>query len=317
MHPDDRDRAATLYRTAAAEGCGQMLEYRLVASDERVLWFHDTVSAVRDAGGRVSQLRGVMANVTNRRELEEHQMKLRVAREFHQRLFPRAAPPVAGFEVGGASFPAEATGGDYYDYFLLPDGSLAVVIGDASGHGLGPAILMAETRAYLRAFAQTTSDLVEIVERLDRDLSAVTEEIQFVTLLLVRLDPQSLRLDYVSAGHTEGHVLDAAGAVRDTLVGTGPPLGLGMGQIVRPVRSVSLAPGDTVVLLTDGIVEARSPDDDGQFGAPRALDVVRSYRRDLPRQIVTNLYHAVRAFSQNLPQQDDVTGVILKVQATA
>jgi PAS domain S-box-containing protein len=316
LHPDDRDAATALYRRMIAEGCGQTLEYRLVAADERVLRFQDTVSVVRDAGGRVRQLRGVMADVTRRRQAEEQEMKLCVAREIYQTLFPRAAPAVAGFEVGGASYPAEATGGDYFDYFLLPDGSLAVAIGDASGHGYGPAILMAQTRASLRALAQTGMDVAAIAECLDRILGEGNTESHFVTLLLARLDPQSRRLDYVNAGHTEGLVLDPAGTIRATLDGTCPPLGIGAEPAGHRSRTVALAPGDTVVLLTDGIVEARSPEG-AAFGVQRALDIVRAYRGDSPRQIVTNLFHAVRAFARNLPQQDDVTGVVLKVQATA
>src|SRR5215470_14007531 len=93
----------------------------------------------------------------------------RLARAIQQRLFP-AAPWVSGLDIGGASYPAASTGGDYFDFLPLPDGSLGVVIGDVCGHGFGPALLMASTRAYLRALAQTHPEPTEILTRANRVL---------------------------------------------------------------------------------------------------------------------------------------------------
>jgi PAS domain S-box-containing protein len=322
LYPDDRTSTVAHYRELArgersqrGEGHDQALEYRMVAADDRVLWFHDTVSVVREAAGQVRQLRGVMVDVTHRRQVEEQATKMRLAREIYQRLFPSAAPQVAGLEIGGVSYPAEATGGDYFDYFLLPDGSLAVVVGDATGHGFGPAILMAETRAYLRAFAQTSTDIADILVRLDRAVTESIAENHFVTLLLARLEPQSQRLSYVSAGHIMGYVLTTAGTVKATLASTGRPLGIDTEQTVHSIQTVDLSPGDMVVLLTDGIIEARSPEGTF-FGAQRAFDIIRAYRGESAESLMANLYHAVRAFSHNLPQQDDISGVVLKVSAT-
>src|SRR5688500_129574 len=94
---------------------------------------------------------------------------LRVAQQIQKKLFPRAGPQVAGFDVGGGSYPAVATGGDYYDYFPLCDGSLGIAIGDVSGHGLGPALLMASLRASLRSLARSQADVGEVL-RLANDL---------------------------------------------------------------------------------------------------------------------------------------------------
>ncbi|HEV3118423.1 MAG TPA: response regulator, partial [Gemmataceae bacterium] len=89
--------------------------------------------------------------------------EIAIARRIQQKLFPAAPLPLPGFDIAGASCPAQATGGDYFDYVPMKDASLAVVIGDISGHGFGPALLMAETRAYLRAFTMTHTDVAEIV----------------------------------------------------------------------------------------------------------------------------------------------------------
>src|SRR5205823_5922806 len=141
--------------------------------------------------------------------LRAKEVEFRVARGIQQQLFPRTAPGVAGFDIGGASYPAEATGGDYFDYIPLCDGALAVAIGDVSGHGLGPALLMASLRASLRALARVHADVGEILRLANTTLSEDAGE-HFVTLFLARLDPHSHSLVYASAVHEAGYLLDSA-----------------------------------------------------------------------------------------------------------
>jgi serine phosphatase RsbU (regulator of sigma subunit) len=129
---------------------------------------------------------------------------------------------------------------------------------------------------------------------------------------MARLDPQARTLSYASAGHTSGYVFDERGAVKHVLDSTGIPLGI-LPDARFPSRGpMALQAGDLVLLLTDGIVEARAPDGTA-FGGRRTTDVVRVYRQASARQIVDNLYHAVRAFTQNAPQVDDVTATVVKV----
>lgn len=111
-----------------------------------------------------------LAEVRERGEAERLQEEMRIARNIQQKLFPMAELPLRSFDISGASHPAEATGGDYFDYIPMRDGGLAVVVGDVSGHGFGPALLMAEMRAYLRAFLLTRTDVGEIVGLLNRAL---------------------------------------------------------------------------------------------------------------------------------------------------
>jgi serine phosphatase RsbU (regulator of sigma subunit) len=217
-----------------------------------------------------------------------------------------------GIEVGGASYPAEAIGGDYYDFIPLLDGTLGVAIGDVSGHGVGPALLMAETRALLRAFAQTQTDVSAILALVNRVLMADIEGDRFITLILAKLDPRTHTLVYASAGHQTGYVLTADGAVRHALASTGYPLGIFKDAEFPASEAIPLQPGDMLMLLTDGIVEARAPDGT-VFGRQRPVDIARVYRQATAGQIVENLYHAVRAFSQNLPQYDDITAAVIKV----
>src|SRR5262249_24422041 len=154
---------------------------------------------------------------------ERMREEIRIARQIQQKLFPAAALPLAGIDIAGASFPAEATGGDYFDYIPMDDGGLAVVIGDVSGHGYGPALLMAEVRAYLRAFPPTRTDVGEIVRLVNRALSGDTDD-RFATLLLARLDPRSRTFVYASAGHVPGYLFSSDGEIIPSLPSTGIPL---------------------------------------------------------------------------------------------
>lgn len=258
------------------------------------------------------------------RELQSAQAEMSAARVIQQRLFPQNAPELHGFDIAGASTPAVATGGDYYDYFPMPDGRHALVIADVSGHGVGPALLMAETRAYLRAFSTSCASLPQTLALVNRAVAHDTESAQFVTLLAVCLDPKNASLSYASAGHPSGYIVTAAGSVKATLESTGMPLGVDPESEFEAINAGKLEAGDTVLLLTDGIVEARGPSkhaheisgphigDREIFGTERAVDVVRQHITKPARDIVQALHDAVNAFTGDDPQVDDVTAVIVK-----
>ncbi len=246
-------------------------------------------------------------------ELRTNQEQFRVAREIQQRLFPKSAPQSEVFDIAGASYPAEATGGDYFDYLSMAGGCLGIVVADVTGHGVGPALLMAETRAYLRTLALNARDAGDILTRANRVLAEDVDFERFVTVILARLDPRSPSLNYASAGHPSGYVLDAAGQVKARLKRLGVPLGIqpDIDYAAGPV--ISLSAGDIVLLLTDGIEEAMSPEN-AFFGVDKILEVVRAHSGRTAGEIVEALYRAVRDFSQGLPQLDDLTVVVVKVK---
>ena len=263
---------------------------------------------------------GFVRDITERKrdeeELRENQEQFRVAREIQQRLFPKSAPEIPPFDIAGASFPAEATGGDYFDYLPMIGGRLGIVVADVTGHGVGPAMLMAEARAYLRILARNREDVGEILTRANRVLAEDVDFERFVTLILTRLDPKTLSLVYTNAGHPTGYVLDSSGGVKAFLKRTGVPLGIQPAAQYMAAPRIQLAAGDIVLLLTDGIEEAMSPNDDF-FGIERTLEVVRKNADKSSAKIVEALYQAVRAFSEDRPQLDDVTAVVVKVSSNA
>jgi serine phosphatase RsbU (regulator of sigma subunit) len=253
-----------------------------------------------------------MDAVRSQLEADRIREEMRLAREIQQTLFPVAPLTLPGYDVAGASHPAEATGGDYFDYIPTRDDGLGIVIGDVSGHGYGPALLMAQTRAYLRAFLLTHTDVGEIMTLANRALTADTPDGRFTTLLFAKLDPAAQTLCYHSAGHTTAYLLDATGEVKNRLTGTGLPLGIDAEARFEDPPQVALAAGDTLVLLTDGVVEARAATGPA-FGAVGALSVVREHRARPAREVVAELFTAVNAFRGPPAQVDDMTAVVVKV----
>ena len=246
------------------------------------------------------------------RELRAAHADLQAAREIQQRLFPSQAPALPGFDIAGASFPAGDTGGDYYDFIPMLQGSLGLVVGDVSGHGFGPALIMANTRAYLRALSLTCSGVGDILTRANAALREDTADQHFVTLLFAALHPQDRTLVYASAGHNPGLVLDAAGNVRRELKSTDLPLGVMPDTVFTAAPRFELTPGEILFLFTDGLVEARAPDKT-DFGLERALETIREHRTRPASEIVEALYQRARDFEGGEPQRDDVTMVVVKL----
>jgi PAS domain S-box-containing protein len=260
---------------------------------------------------------GFIRDITERtraeRELRENQEQFRVASEIQQRLFPKTAPEVPGFDIAGATYPAEATGGDYFDYLPMLNGCLGLVVGDVTGHGVGPALLMAETRAYLRVLAGRREDPGEILTRANGILAEDVGSERFVTLFLARLDPHTRSLAYASAGHPTGYVLDGRGQTKLTLPRTGVPLGMRSDTQYTSTSERQLERGDLLLLVTDGIEESASPEEQ-IFGAERILEVIRQNQAKAAREIVESLYQGARAFAKDNPQTDDATAIVVKVR---
>jgi sigma-B regulation protein RsbU (phosphoserine phosphatase) len=235
-----------------------------------------------------------------------------LARTIQQGLLPKDPPVVPGLEIAGASHPAQETGGDYFDFFPMSEDHWGIAIGDASGHGIGAALLVAETRAYLRAFALTDMDPGEVLDSVNQRLVEDIAADHFVTLFLGRLHPLTRSLVYSNAGHLPAYVLDGRGEVKMVLQSTGLPLGLVPTSDFPKGPEVQLDPGDLVFLLSDGIVEAFAGDAT-QFGMGRTLDVVRAHRHEPPGEIIAALMREVREWSRS-SQADDMTAIVIKVE---
>jgi PAS domain S-box-containing protein len=248
--------------------------------------------------------------------LYRREQELHVARGIQQGLLPKTVPALPGLRVAGACCAAMETGGDYYDFITWSDSSLGglsglgIVIGDAIHHGIGAAMLMAHTRAYLRALALSYTDVSQILALTNQRLAEDIGDDRFISLFLAKFDPRSRTLVYASAGHPAGYLLNRDGEVKAMLKSTGTLLGLCADDTFPTGPALTLEEGDLLLLLTDGVLEARSPDDE-PYGVGRALAIVRERQQEAPEIIVDALLSAVRSFTRSHPQ-DDMTVVVAK-----
>lgn len=247
--------------------------------------------------------------VTSGLEVSSDDERELAARVQHD-LMPPGSPLIEGFDIAGLSIHAETTGGDYYDYLPMADDLLCISIGECSGRGLAPAMYMASLRAYLRVLASQTTDISDIVSRVN---SLITEDIGdeefIVTLMLFQIDDRTRTLRYVSAGH-QAFFLGRDGNV-DVMPSTGMPLGLRDETVIPEGEPRKLRTGEILLLASDGVQKMTSESGE-QFGTDRMLNLVNE-NRNLPSRIIANyLRKACTEFASPQFQHDDVTIVIVK-----
>jgi serine phosphatase RsbU (regulator of sigma subunit) len=279
--------------------------------------FHSeqTITPIRDLStGEITHFVSVMRDMTERIKLQESEIEMRLGAAVQRRLFPQQPPTIPGYDIAGTSAPTSATCGDYYDFIPLPDGRLAVCIADVSGHGVSAALIMTAARAYLRSLASTMTPLDRLAGELNRLLLADLEDHFFVTMILVLLDGASGALTWANFGHPTGYVFDRSGAVKAELKSGCTPLGLFPNLRCTQGPAITLDSGDTLVLLTDGILEAASTRGE-EFGATAVLDVVRSVIDRPAREIADRVIAATQSFLDGQSQDDDLTVVVCKSTA--
>jgi ketosteroid isomerase-like protein len=206
-------------------------------------------------------------------ERERMEQELRVARRIQQASLPKEVPTLEGWQISPHYQPAREVGGDFYDFFDLQDGRVGVVVGDATGKGIPAALVAEATSNMLRAVAQAFfASPGEVLTRVNETLVARIPPNMFVTCFYAILEEESGSLSYANAGHTlpccKRHNEDQA----DELRARGMPLGLMLGMPYEE-KETTLAPGDVVLLCTDGLVEAHDPQGE-MFGTPRLRDVL-------------------------------------------
>jgi sigma-B regulation protein RsbU (phosphoserine phosphatase) len=234
--------------------------------------------------------------------------RLVLAQWIQQRLC--AASPLAygPFQVAGLCAPSSYAGGDYFDFLTLKDGSLGVVIGDASGHGVESAFLMAQIRLCLRTLAHSSADVAQIFQYANRLLLGELPPDTFATIGMARLDQATRSLTYVGAGQPPAFVLNAAGTIECVLKSCEAPLGLSADAQYAACEPQQLRPGDAALFLTRGIL--RAPAADGRpFGSQRLLHLVHTHRARPAAEILETVRQSVSAHQS--PLADDLTAVLV------
>lgn len=280
-------------------------------------WDEVTISPVKDEEGRIVHVIEIHNDITERRRAEAERHALEIARHIQQSLLPAQPLNAYGVEVAGLCVPATQIGGDYFDYFTTANG-IDAVVADVSGHSVGAALIMAEARSILKVevcgpvFHGVAELLAVLNDVLYEDLDRAE---LFITLFYVRYDTQTGLLSYANAGHNRPLLIRAGKKACTQLDAEGLILGVQKG-VTFEEKSLSLAPGDRLLLYTDGIVEAQNPA--GEFyGINRLCDLFSNLQEDSPQTIVEKLLQDVSRFHQSSIFDDDISLVVLQLDEEA
>lgn len=279
--------------------------------DGSLLHAEQTITPMTGGEEIITHFVSVLKDMTERRKVQEQETEMKIAANVQRRLFPSCAPRPPGYDLGGAAYSADATCGDYYDFLTISEDRLGIVVADVRGHGIGPALVMAQTRAYLRAFTCSNPDPGEILRRINNELNADLESGNFVTMLLAVLDLPTGEMVYANAGHPTAYIMNREGRLKADLRSTGLPLGLFPQCEFSNRTNLRLSSGDSLLILTDGILECESPDEQ-EFGVKRILDELSRHHKKRSGEIISALFAAACSFTKSNSQKDDMTFVVCK-----
>lgn len=239
-------------------------------------------------------------------EKEKHEYDMRMARTIQEGILPRQVPDLSGWRVAAYWQPAQAVGGDFYDFIPLPDGRLGLVLGDVTGKGIPAALVVATTHSVIRAAARSTAHPGVLLNQVNELLCPDMPRNMFVTCFVAALNPQTGRLDFANAGHCLPYQRSGDEVVE--LRARGMPLGL-MPEMEYEEKTASLSEEDSLVIFSDGLVEAHDPNRE-MFGLPRLRERLA---RAENRRLTEYLLEEVENFcGEEWEQEDDLTIVSLE-----
>jgi len=274
----------------------------------------DDAEALRALGSHAALALETQRLLEGELRRERMESELELARKIQEGLRPRALPATPGLRLAAWQETAEKTGGDYYDVMEAPLGALDLLVCDVSGHGLASTVLMSAARAYLRALHLVEADPRRLIEKLNRLISPDIPDDAFATLVLCRIEPSGAAC-YVSAGHLPPLVYRARTRAFDRLEETDLVLGWSETTSYRAHAIEPLAPGDLVVLATDGLYEASSPEG-LLWGVDAAKEAISAAAREGADGIIEALRAGAFGHAEKLFLEDDITLLVAeKVEA--
>jgi len=269
---------------------------------------HDEIGRLAEAFNRMAA--DVELHQRSAVEQERIRRELELGRLIQLEMLPHAPLHFGLTEVKGISVPAREVGGDFFNYFQLDSGLVALLVGDVAGKGVGAALLMANIQASLRTRFALGQGLSAIAEAIDRDIEANSPGPVYATLFIAIFDPKTRRMRYVNAGHNPQFVLRGDGRI-EKMTATGLPVGMLAGHGYSE-REVQLAAGDLLFFYTDGCVEMENESDE-MFGSDRLESLVASSGRASADQVLATVEQAIAAFRGHRDQFDDATMMAVTV----
>ena len=248
-------------------------------------------------------------------EGEKMRQQLEMARVVQMSTLPGTMPDVPGYEVFGTFEPADLTGGDTFDLAVLEQG-LLVVLGDATGHGIAPALHVTQMHAMLRMAFRMGADLETAFTQVNNQLANTLPDDRFITAFIGLLDTATHRLRFHSGGQAPILYFQAATGTCTRHNPTSFPLAAMPLSKLRPAVTLQMEPGDILVLLSDGIYEYNNGNGE-EFGERRVTEIVAAHRDRSVADLSAGLLASVQAFANGAPQEDDITIVLVKRTALA
>lgn len=245
---------------------------------------------------------------------ERVQQQIEIASRIQQSLLPKQLPQLPSIAIAGTVIPTTKIGGDYYDYLVDRKNHLNLLVADASGHSLGSALMITMTRSILRHELMRNQPLDKIMFNINQVMySDLVQAEMFISLFCARYNPVTRQLSFVNAGHNPPLLQRVGNQKPEKLNSEGIILGF-LADAVYRENTVVLNPGDTLLLYTDGTIEARSPLGE-QFGEIRLQDLLQKNQTLLPEQLLQHIHRAIRNHINNAVQHDDITLLVLKIKA--
>ncbi len=248
------------------------------------------------------------------KEREQMKQSLGLAKEIQQRLLPASAPACPNFDLAGLSLYCDETGGDYFDFIELKYSDqqyFGLAVGDVSGHGIGPALVMATARGVLRSLIDRhRSDLETLIRKLSDHLCRGTADASFMTLFYGVLDPKEKSLRWISAGHAPIFLYRTNGQV-DQLYSSGIPLGIIEGTQYKISPTIKFTAGDILLIGTDGIWETQNMAGE-MFGTERVTELLIRHADSSANSIAEQLITELNNFRGGHSQDDDITLMVVK-----
>jgi len=254
--------------------------------------------------------------IITRARLAGLEQELEIARELQQSFLPHPLPPHAAFAIDGIMETAKEVGGDFFDFFMIDDRRLGIAVADVSGKGVPAALFMAITRTLVKATALFTHSPAASVTQVNQFMAADNDQMMFVTLFYGVLDLQTGVFTYANCGHNPPYLTHRGRSGLTALESTGDPALAVVEDHVYREASITLAPGDTVFMFTDGVTEAFDVDGEA-FGEERLEPLIEAHASVTPVEgLGPVVLAALRDFERGADQFDDITCLTLRYFGT-